>query len=53
VFLDELLKVTFAHDRIGDAQTSEFDLTRLVDGIAVVDDPLIQRTVILIFEAAQ
>ena len=50
---DECAQLAFAHDRVVDAEAGELDLTRLCGQRDVVDNPIVQRAVILKFERTQ
>ena len=53
VFLDKSAEFSLGHNGVVDAQTREFDLTRLARRGDVLDDPVVKRTVILKLERAE
>ncbi len=48
----ELTQIALAHDRVGHIQAGKLALLRVVRQRAVIDDPLIQRTVVLELDRA-
>ena len=48
----ELAQIALAHDRVGHVQTGELALLRMMRQRAVVNDPLVQRTVVLELDRA-
>ena len=51
-FLHQLQKLAFTHDRIGQVETREFDLPRMVNG-ELIEEPIVERPVVFVFKGTE